>query len=104
MRDALLGVGKAVGIAFSAQQAIAFVKQIVSVRSEIQALEVSFRTLLGSQQASAELMHQMKEFAAATPLQLGDLAKGAQTMLQIRTIGSTACAFPSPAGSQPDQA
>lgn len=81
MRDALLGVGKAMGLAFSAQQAIAFIKQIVSVRSEIQALEVSFRTLLGSQQASAELMRQMKEFAAATPLQLGDLAKGAQTML-----------------------
>lgn len=81
MRDALMGVGKAMGIAFSAQQAIAFIKQIVSVRSEIQALEVSFRTLLGSQQASAELMRQMKEFAAATPLQLGDLAKGAQTML-----------------------
>lgn len=81
MREALMGVGKAIGIAFSAQQAIAFVKQIVSVRSEIQALEVSFRTLLGSQQASAELMRQMKEFAAATPLQLGDLAKGAQTML-----------------------
>lgn len=81
MRDALLGVGKAMGIAFSAQQAIAFVKQIVNVRGEIQALEVSFRTLLGSQQASAELMRQMKEFAAATPLQLGDLAKGAQTML-----------------------
>ena len=81
MREALLGVGKAMGIAFSAQQAIAFVKQVVNVRSEIQALEVSFRTLLGSQQASAELMRQMKEFAAATPLQLGDLAKGAQTML-----------------------
>lgn len=81
MRDALMGVGKAMGIAFSAQQAIAFVKQVVNVRSEIQALEVSFRTLLGSQQASAELMRQMKEFAAATPLQLGDLAKGAQTML-----------------------
>lgn len=81
MRDALLGVGKAMGAAFSAQQAIAFVKQIVNVRAEIQALEVSFRTLLGSQQASAELMRQMKEFAAVTPLQLGDLAKGAQTML-----------------------
>lgn len=81
MRDALLGVGKAMGIAFSAQQAISFVKQVVNVRSEIQALEVSFRTLLGSQQASAELMRQMKEFAAATPLQLGALAKGAQTML-----------------------
>lgn len=81
MRNALLSVGRAVGVAFSAQQAIAFVKQVVSVRAEIQALEVSFRTLLGSQQASAELMRQMKEFAAATPLQLGDLAKGAQTML-----------------------
>lgn len=79
--DALKKVGAAMGIAFSAQQAIAFVKQVVSVRSEIQALEVSFRTLLGSQQASTELMRQMKEFAAATPLQLGDLAKGAQTML-----------------------
>lgn len=81
MRDALLGVGKAMGIALSAQQAIAFIKQVVNVRAEIQALEVSFRTLLGSQQASAELMRQMKEFAATTPLQLGDLAKGAQTML-----------------------
>ncbi len=81
MRDSLMGIGKAVGVAFSAQQAIAFVRQIVNVRAEIQALEVSFRTLLGSQQASAELMRQMKEFAAATPLQLGDLAKGAQTML-----------------------
>lgn len=81
IKAALKQVATAMGIAFSAQQAIAFVKQVVNVRSEIQALEVSFRTLLGSQQASAELMRQMKEFAAATPLQLGDLAKGAQTML-----------------------
>ena len=81
IKDALMQVGKVVGIAFSAQQAVAFINKMVSVRAEIQALEVSFRTLLGSQQASAELMRQMKEFAAATPLQLGDLAKGAQTML-----------------------
>lgn len=81
IKAALKEVYKAVGIAFSAQQAVAFVRQIVNVRSEIQALEVSFRTLLGSQQASTQLMQQMKEFAAATPLQLGDLAKAAQTML-----------------------
>lgn len=81
IKDALMQVGKVVGIAFSAQQAMAFINKMVSVRAEIQALEVSFRTLLGSQQASAELMSQMKEFAAATPLQLGDLAKAAQTML-----------------------
>lgn len=81
IKDAFREVYKAVGIAFSAQQAVAFVRQIVNVRSEIQALEVSFSTLLGSQQASTELMQQMKEFAAATPLQIGDLAKAAQTML-----------------------
>lgn len=81
IKDAFREVYKAVGIAFSAQQAVAFVRQIVNVRSEIQALEVSFSTLLGSQQASAELMSKMKEFAAATPLQIGDLAKAAQTML-----------------------
>lgn len=81
IKAALKEVYKAVGIAFSAQQAVAFVRQIVNVRSEIQALEVSFSTLLGSQQASTELMQQMKEFAAATPLQIGDLAKAAQTML-----------------------
>lgn len=81
IKDAFREVYKAIGIAFSAQQAVAFVRQIVNVRSEIQALEVSFSTLLGSQQASAELMQQMKEFAAATPLQIGDLAKAAQTML-----------------------
>ena len=81
IKAALKEVYKAVGIAFSAQQAVAFVRQIVNVRSEIQALEVSFSTLLGSQQASAELMSKMKEFAAATPLQIGDLAKAAQTML-----------------------
>lgn len=81
IKSAFKDVYKAVGIAFSAQQAVAFVRQIVNVRSEIQALEVSFSTLLGSQQASTELMQQMKEFAAATPLQIGDLAKAAQTML-----------------------
>ncbi|MDY4245351.1 MAG: tape measure protein [Porphyromonas sp.] len=81
IKAALKQVATAMGLVFSAQQAVAFVKQVVNVRAEIQALEVSFRTLLGSQQASAELMRQMKEFAAATPLQLGDLAKGAQTML-----------------------
>ena len=81
MRDALMGIGKAMGLAFSAQQAIQFVQKLVRVRSEIQSLEVSFRTLLGSQEKATELMRQMNEFAAATPLMIDDLAKGAQTML-----------------------
>lgn len=81
IKDALKDVYKTIGIVFTVQQAALFINKIVNVRAEIQALEVSFRTLLGSQQASAELMSKMKEFAAATPLQIGDLAKAAQTML-----------------------
>lgn len=81
IKDALKDVYKTIGIVFTVQQAALFINKIVNVRAEIQALEVSFRTLLGSQKASAELMQQMKEFAAATPLQIGDLAKAAQTML-----------------------
>ena len=81
MQDALMGIGRTMGIAFSAQQAIQFVQKLVSVRSEIQSLEVSFRTLLGSQEKATALMKEMNEFAAATPLMIDDLAKGAQTML-----------------------
>ena len=81
MQDALMGIGRTMGIAFSAQQAIQFVQKLVSVRSEIQSLEVSFRTLLGSQEKATALMREMNEFAAATPLMIDDLAKGAQTML-----------------------
>lgn len=81
IKDALTQVGKVVGIAFSAQQAVSFINKMVSVRAEIQSLEVSFRTLLGSQEKATELMRQMNEFAAATPLMIDDLAKGAQTML-----------------------
>lgn len=81
IKAALKEVYKAIGIAFTAQQAVQFINKIVNVRAEIQALEVSFRTLLGSQQASAALMSQMNEFAAATPLMIDDLAKAAQTML-----------------------
>ena len=81
MQDALMGIGRTMGLAFSAQQAIQFVQKLVSVRSEIQSLEVSFRTLLGSQEKATALMKEMNEFAAATPLMIDDLAKGAQTML-----------------------
>lgn len=81
IKAALKQVATAMGLVFSAQQAVAFVKQIVNVRSEIQSLEMSFRTLLGSQEKATALMSEMKEFASATPLMIDDLAKGAQTML-----------------------
>ena len=56
-------------------------KQIVKVRGEIESLEVSFRTLLGSEQKATALMTDIRKFAATTPMQLNDLASGAQTLL-----------------------
>lgn len=81
IKASLKQVATAMGLVFTAQQAVQFVKQIVNVRSEIQSLEMSFRTLLGSQEKATALMNEMKEFASATPLMIDDLAKGAQTML-----------------------
>ena len=72
------------GAAFlSFTAATSFVKQMVAVRGEIESLEVSFRTLIGSASAGTELLNQIKQYAVSTPMQLGDLAKGAQTLLSF---------------------
>lgn len=71
-----------IGVAFlSFSAATAFVKQIVKTRSEIESLEVSFQTLTGSMEKGTGLLHDIKTFAVSTPMMLGDLAKGAQTLL-----------------------
>jgi tape measure domain-containing protein len=74
-------IGK-MGAAFlSFSAATSFVKQIVKTRSEIESLEVSFQTLTGSMETGTALLNEIKEFAVSTPMMLGDLAKGAQTLL-----------------------
>jgi tape measure domain-containing protein len=66
---------------FTIQQAAVFAKEIVRVRGEVEALEISFETLLGNRSKAEALMSEIKTFASSTPMQLGDLAKGAQTLL-----------------------
>lgn len=66
---------------FTAGAALGFAREMVGVRREIEGLEISFRTLLGSQQEADALFGRLRDFAARTPMALGDLAKGAQTML-----------------------
>lgn len=78
---ALRKIGKAIGGYFSIEAATRFIRKMVQVRGEIEALEVSFSTLLGSQTKAATMMEELKNFASTTPMLLGDLAKGAQTML-----------------------
>ena len=81
MDDAFTKVGKTIGAVFATAQLVDFAKQVVNVRKEIESYEISFRTLLGSQDKADALFGSLREFAAKTPMQLGDLAKGAQTLL-----------------------
>jgi tape measure domain-containing protein len=81
MDDVFSKVGKTIGTVFATAQLVDFAKQVVNVRKEIEAYEISFRTLLGSQDKADALFGSLREFAVKTPMQLGDLAKGAQTLL-----------------------
>lgn len=72
-----------VAAVFTIQKAAEFAKSIVQVRGEIEALEISFETLLGSKERADALFSDIRRFAAETPMELGDLAKGAQTLLSF---------------------
>ena len=74
-------VGQAVVAYFSAQQLYSFASSVIKTRGEIEALEISFETLLGNKDKAKEFFGEIKDFAVNTPMQLGDLAKGAQTLL-----------------------
>lgn len=80
-------IGSAVRGVFTMQAAIGFAREVINVRKEIEGLEISFRTLLGSQQKADELFGSLRRFAAETPMDLKDLAKGAQTMLGFGMAG-----------------
>lgn len=74
-------VGQAVVAYSSAQQLYSFASSVIKTCGEIEALEISFETLLGNKDKAKEFFGEIKDFAVNTPMQLGDLAKGAQTLL-----------------------
>lgn len=73
-------IGKTIAGVFTVQQATRFIKQLVSVRGEIESLQRSFEVLAGKVQGK-KLFEDIREFSVTTPMQLNDLAKGAQTLL-----------------------
>lgn len=75
-------IATGVAAVFSVQQAIQFAKSVVDVRGEIEALNISFETLVGKDKAKA-LFSQIRTFATDTPLLLNDLARGAQMLLSF---------------------
>lgn len=74
-------VGKTLGSIFAIDKATEFVRKIMDVRGEIESLSVSYETLLGNKEKAAEMFQSIRDFAVNTPMQMKDLAKGAQTML-----------------------
>lgn len=65
---------------FSIQKLAEFESKVISIRSEMESLHVSFKNLAGEQMGN-ELFEQLKEYELRTPMIMNDLAQGAQTML-----------------------
>lgn len=81
MNTSMTKIGAAIGGAFAAAQIVEFGKKIVEVRSRMEAYQTSFNTLLGSEEKGTEMFKALNDFAIHTPLMLGDIASGAQTMM-----------------------
>lgn len=80
MDASLKKIAAGIGAYFSIQQLTQFESKVISIRSEMESLHVSFKTLAGEQMGN-ELFEQLKDYELRTPMIMNDLASGAQTML-----------------------
>jgi tape measure domain-containing protein len=80
MDASLKKITAVIGAYFSIQQLTQFESKVISIRSEMESLQTSFKTLAG-EQIGGELFEQIKEYELRTPMIMQDLASGAQTML-----------------------
>lgn len=80
MDASLKKIAAGIGAYFSIQQLTQFESKVISIRSEMESLQTSFKTLAG-EQVGGELFEQIKEYELRTPMIMQDLASEAQTML-----------------------
>ena len=80
MDASLKKIAAGIGAYFSIQQLTQFESKVISIRSEMESLQTSFKTLAG-EQVGGELFEQIKEYELHTTMIMQDLASGAQTML-----------------------
>lgn len=85
MGDSFSKVGKMIGTYFGVQQLAEFGKKVISVRGEMQQLEIAFSTMLGSAEKANALMAQLTETAAKTPFDMNSIANGAKQLLAYGT-------------------
>lgn len=83
--------GDALGLATSLVGGLGFeqlAQHIFNVRSEFQQLEISFTTMLGSEQKSGALMSQLISTAAKTPFDMSSITNGAKQLLAYGTAAN----------------
>jgi tape measure domain-containing protein len=83
--------GDALGLATSLVGGLGFeqlAQHIFNVRSEFQQLEISFTTMLGSEQKSGALMSQLIDTAAKTPFDMSSITNGAKQLLAYGTAAN----------------
>lgn len=73
--------GAAMGAMFAVEQVREFASACLEVRAEFESLEVSFSTLLGSNEKGMQMFKDITAFATSTPMMEKDLAQAAQTLL-----------------------
>lgn len=78
--NAFSKLGQNVARVFAVGSLVEFERKIISVRGEMEALQISFETLAG-ERVGKQLYEDIKQFATSTPMMVKDLAAGAQTLL-----------------------
>lgn len=63
-------------------------EHIFNVRSQFQQLEISFNTMLGSEQKAGALMSQLIDTAAKTPFDMSSITQGAKQLLAYGTAAN----------------
>lgn len=74
-------IGRTIATVFTIDTAANFINQIVKVRGEIQALELSFETLLQSKTKADAMIAQIRQYAIDTPFDIKQISGAAQTLL-----------------------
>lgn len=85
IEDVFEGIKRAATMSFAGFSAATFINQVKQVRGEFQQLEISFKTMLGSEQKANALMDQLVKTAATTPFDLKGVADGAKMLLAYGT-------------------
>ena len=81
LNDKFKSLAATVGIGFGLNELKGFASEVINVRTQMESYEVSLEAMLNSKEKADAMLGTFREMAATTPLTLGALAGGAQTML-----------------------